>query len=88
MAWEAKKVNIRGETDMEEEHLEMAEELDSMALDVTSWEAEFLESVLGLLREGSPLSPKQAKTLKGMYAKYLGEDEGGDGEKGEDEDSE
>lgn len=56
-------------------HLEMAQALDSMERDVTSWEAGLLDSVLKRLRAGHPLSPKQTASLEGMYQKYLGEDD-------------
>lgn len=55
-------------------HLEMAEELDGMERDVTSWEADFLEKILEILRFGLQLSPKQADTLEKMHERYLGSD--------------
>lgn len=51
-------------------HLEMAEELDRMERDVTSWEAEFLDSILKRLRSGTALTERQAKTLQEMRWKY------------------
>lgn len=56
-------------------HLEMAQALDSMERDVTSWEADFIESVLKRLKAGRPLSPKQAESLEGMHRKYFADDE-------------
>lgn len=54
------------------EALELAEELDNMERDVTTWEADFLESILKRLREdGSELTPKQEYQLRRMEEKYL-----------------
>lgn len=65
-----------------EEALELAQELDGMERDVTSWEADFLSSILPRLREGHGLSEKQEKVLLGMKKKYLDEkDDEGDGSK-------
>jgi len=57
------------------EHLEMAEEIDRMERDVTSWEADFLDSILKRLRNKIPLTPKQAEVLEGMHEKYIWEKE-------------
>jgi hypothetical protein len=51
----------------------MAKELDSMDRDVTSWEADFLESVMKALRAGQPLSNGRKEKLEEMWDKYLGE---------------
>lgn len=52
----------------------MAEALDSMDRDVTSWEADFLNSTLEILRFGSTLSAGAAVKLKEIYDRYLGDD--------------
>jgi hypothetical protein len=54
-------------------HRDMARELDSMERDVTSWEANFIESVLKALRSGKSLSNPQKEKLEEMWDKYLGE---------------
>lgn len=59
------------DADNVEHHLEMAEELDAMERDVSSWEAEFLESILKQLREARPLTPKQEDKLEEMYRNYI-----------------
>lgn len=51
-------------------YLEMAEEIDASEEDVDSWEAEFLENVLPLLRDGKELSPKQKAILEKMHKSY------------------
>ena len=56
------------------ELLEMAQELDGMERSVSSWEADFLESVLTRLREGRDLSEKQEAKLRQVHEKYLGDD--------------
>lgn len=54
-----------------ERHLEMARALDGMEQDVTSWEADFLDSVLRQLQiRGVPLTTKQADILEEMYERY------------------
>lgn len=57
-------------------HAELAKELDHMEEDVTSHEADLLDSVLKILRGGGTLSPKQAEHLEGMHKKYLGSSSG------------
>lgn len=52
----------------------MARELDEMEEDVTSWEADFLDSILKALHHGRTLSPKQAERLEEMHEKYLSVD--------------
>ena len=54
-------------------HLEMAKELDGMERDVTSWEADFLNSILEKLNFGLALTEKQATRLSEMYERYLGD---------------
>ena len=54
-----------------EEQLGIAEDLDGMEEDVTTWEATFLESVLVQLRAGRGLSDKQENTLLRMKLDYL-----------------
>lgn len=54
-------------------HLEMAKELDGMDRDVTSWEADFLSSILEKLNFGLALTQKQASRLTEMYERYLGD---------------
>lgn len=59
-----------------EEALDIAQELDGMDREVSSWEADFLSSVLPRLRDGRGLSEKQEAVLLKMEEKYLkGEDE-------------
>jgi len=56
-------------------HLEMAEALDGMERAVSSWEADFIESVLIRLREEHrPLTDGQVEKLREIYEKYLGEE--------------
>ena len=51
--------------------LDQAEALDHMEdVDVTSWEAEFLDSVLKQLRAGRALSQKQIDVLNRMSSQY------------------
>ena len=51
--------------------LDQAEALDHMEdVDVTSWEAEFLDSVLKQLRAGRALSQKQIDVLNRMSNQY------------------
>jgi hypothetical protein len=54
--------------------LEMAKELDGMERDVTSWEADFLNSILTRLDRGLPISHAQQKKLEELYEHYLGQD--------------
>lgn len=54
--------------------LEMAEALDKMDRDLNSWEADFHNSILEILRFGGNLSTKEALKLKEIYERYLGED--------------
>jgi len=58
-----------------DEALEIAEELDGMDRDVTSWEADFLANILPLLRQGRGVSEKQEAVLLKMKKKYLDEDD-------------
>lgn len=52
-------------------HLEMAQELDQMDRDVTSWEAGFLDDILRQLEiRKIPLTPGQAVKLGEMYEFY------------------
>lgn len=60
-----------------EELIAMATELDKMERSVSSWEAEFLDSTLKLLGDLQPLTLKQEKKLREIYARYLGD--GSDG---------
>lgn len=50
--------------------LEMAEAIDKMDADCSTWEGEFLESVLRRLRAGQGLSEKQEETLRKIHSKY------------------
>ena len=54
-------------------HLEMAKAIDGMERDVTSWEADFLNSILDSLSFGLALTQKQAARLEEMYERYLGD---------------
>jgi len=58
--------------------LEMAVALDGMDRDVSSWEADFLESVLLRLNDGRPISPKQEAKLRELHERYLAGDGDGD----------
>lgn len=53
-----------------EKQLAIAIELDGMETDVTSWEANFLQSVLTQLREKRPLTQRQLDILNRMAADY------------------
>lgn len=53
------------------ELLKMAETLDAMDTDVTSWEAGFLDSTLKALRAGWTITAKQEHVLRDMHAKYI-----------------
>lgn len=70
--------------------LSLANELDSMDRDLTSKEADFLESVLKTLRAGKPLAPKDEGRLELLHEKYLGakdaKEEDNDDEEQADED--
>ena len=48
--------------------IDLAEELDNMDKDVTSWEAGLLDTVL---KQGNWVSDKQARILLKMEEKYL-----------------
>lgn len=51
--------------------LAQAQALDGMEdVDVTSWEADFLDSVLKQLKAGRPLSQKQIDVLNRMSDQY------------------
>ncbi len=54
--------------------LEMAEALNKMEKPLNTWECDFHDTVLRLLREGQPLSEWRTAKLKEIYEKYLGED--------------
>ena len=51
----------------------MVKALDEMDRDVTSWEADFLSSILDSLYFGLALTQKQAVRLEEMYERYLGD---------------
>ena len=58
------------------ELLEMAEELDGMDRNVSSWEANFLQDMLNKLRAGEALTigeDSQEAKLREIYEKYLGD---------------
>ena len=58
------------------ELLEMAEELDGMDCDVSSWEANFLQEMLNKLRAGKTLTigeGSQEAKLREIYEKYMGD---------------
>jgi hypothetical protein len=55
--------------------LRLAEKLDGMEEDVSSGEADFLESALKCLRTPASLSDSREKRLKEIYAKYFGDDD-------------
>lgn len=50
--------------------LAQAKALDEMEVDVTSWEAGFLDSIMKQLRAGRALSQKQIETLNRMSDQY------------------
>jgi hypothetical protein len=50
--------------------LELVKELDHMDVDVTSWEAEFIDSVLRQLEAKTPLTPKQLAVVQRMVETY------------------
>ena len=51
---------------------EMAEALNDMERDMTSWEADFHDCVLKKLRAKEPLTSKEDAKLREIYEKYLG----------------
>ena len=58
------------------ELLEIAQEIDGMDRDVTSWEASFLQEMLNKLRAGKTLTTgkgSQEAKLQEIYEKYLGD---------------
>ena len=59
-----------------EDALDLAQQLDGLDRDVSSWEADFLSSILPRLRNGGTLTEKQEAVLLKMQDKYLlGDDE-------------
>ncbi len=50
--------------------LEIVKELDAMEVDVTSWEGEFLDSVLKQLEAKRPLTQKQIDVIHRMCDSY------------------
>ncbi len=55
-----------------DEFLDMAEELDGMDRSLNTWEANFLNGILALLRKNQPLSPGRETKLREIHEKYLG----------------
>ena len=55
--------------------LEVAQKIDGLEQDVTSWEADYLDSILKRLRSGVKLTEKQFQVLEGMAEKYLPEED-------------
>ena len=53
----------------------MARKIDTMDRDVTSWEADFLDSILSAIDQGKHLSGRQESKLREIYLKYFPEDE-------------
>lgn len=53
-----------------QKQLELVRELDRMDVDVTSWEASFLDSVLRQLEAKTPLTPGQLVVVQKMYETY------------------
>jgi hypothetical protein len=53
-----------------EKQLELVRELDRMDVDVTSWEADFIQSVLTQLEAKTPLTPKQLAVVHRMVETY------------------
>lgn len=49
---------------------DMAHALDNMPVEVTDWEADFLENIMRLINDDMSLSEKQVDCLKDMYTKY------------------
>lgn len=50
--------------------LSLVREIDRMEVDVTSWEASFLDSVIKQLEQGKPLSQKQLDVIHQMCHRY------------------
>lgn len=50
--------------------LEIVKELDSMEVDVTTWEANFLDTVIKQLNGKTPLTQTQLETLHRMCNQY------------------
>lgn len=53
-----------------EKQLDLVKELDHADVDVTAWEAEFLDSVLKQLEAKRPLTPKQLEIVQKMIQTY------------------
>jgi len=51
--------------------LEALKDIDAGPVEVTTWEEQFLASVLPRLRAGGTLSPKQLAVVYAMTDKYL-----------------
>jgi hypothetical protein len=67
-----------------DELLEMAQELDGMERDLeTTWEVDFLENMLTLLRNGQSLSPNREAKLRQIHDKYLGDGAQSGGDSGD-----
>jgi len=67
------KVNLRqvgahGEDD--EDRFEFLNELDSAEIAVSSWEADFIESMMKQHEQERPLSDKQRETIDKIKSKY------------------
>jgi hypothetical protein len=54
--------------------LEMAQELDAMERGVTSWEADFLNTILTNINRNVPLTQGQQRKLEELYEHYLGDE--------------
>ena len=54
--------------------LEMVLDIDEMGKEATNWEADFLESMIPLLRENRFLTGKQIQKIKDTYQKYTEKD--------------
>ena len=53
-----------------EKQLDLVKELDHADVDVTSWEASFLDSILKQLEAKRPLTPKQLDVVQRMIKTY------------------
>ena len=56
-------------------NLEMAEALDDMDKSLSTSNADFLERVLKMLKEGKALSGKDEDKLEALYKKHFSEDD-------------
>ena len=65
---------MKTRNDFDQDYLDIAESIDNLIdddIEVTDWEAEFLESVLPVLRAKQGLTNAQERVLDRMNERYL-----------------